>query len=206
MASLADSIPARHFCDVGTGCGVIAYLLASERDRTGLAVDVQREMATFARENLQDLPVKVICADVRNGLPADCLFDLVVTNPPYGVMGAQRISPNPSRAIACTALNGDLLDFATAIHGHCAQDAHFCFVSPDSNWARTRDALEEMGWYAKRVWRFYRGDKPFRVAVDCVRCLEPYVERSFESQSVVLDALIEPMIERLGRSKRAMAD
>ncbi len=73
--------------DVGTGTGLIA-LMAAQRNRTArvVAVELDPEAARQAAENVQESPwadrMEVVCADVKH-YEGDCLFDAIVSNPPY---------------------------------------------------------------------------------------------------------------------------
>ena len=70
--------------DVGTGPGAIGLALADEAGADVVATDVSDDALSLARENaaLSGLAVKLVHADVREGLPRGP-FDLVVSNPPY---------------------------------------------------------------------------------------------------------------------------
>jgi len=93
--------------DLGTGGGIIPLILASitEAERiTG--IEIQSELVDIARRNaaLNHLENKIeILEDdlrlVKRTQPAG-QFDLVVSNPPYRLLGAGRINPNPLKAIA----------------------------------------------------------------------------------------------------------
>ncbi len=107
---LADFVPpAVHshqpMLDLGTGCGVIALLLARRFPQARLVgVELQTELVRSARQNVVrnglGHRVDVVCADVRQlPLPA-CAFGAVACNPPYRRVGQGRLNPNASRAMA----------------------------------------------------------------------------------------------------------
>ena len=92
-------------CELGTGCGVIALLLAQDAASVS-AVEIQPQAAALAARSvavngLADT-VQVICAD-WNDL-ADTLsagsFDCVVCNPPYFAAGGGKQSVSAARRIA----------------------------------------------------------------------------------------------------------
>lgn len=83
---LADCTNPR-IADLGTGSGAIALALAGARpDAHILAIDVSSEAVAVAsanRERLSRHNVELRCASWLEGVNADPLFDLVVSNPPY---------------------------------------------------------------------------------------------------------------------------
>jgi tRNA1Val (adenine37-N6)-methyltransferase len=107
---LADFVPptiSSPLLDLGTGCGVVALLLARRFPHcTMVGVELQASLATLARRNVvrNDLSqqVRIIRADVRQAphLFAAGGFGTVVSNPPYRVAGSGRLNPHPEKAIA----------------------------------------------------------------------------------------------------------
>lgn len=75
--------------DIGTGCGVIALILANRSKAEIVGVELQEIMADIAKENVQNNElgdrVKIMQGDIkkyREIFKRD-EFDIVVTNPPY---------------------------------------------------------------------------------------------------------------------------
>lgn len=81
-------------CDLGTGSGIIPILMTAKTDLSqavGLElIDRQVDMATRSVEynNLQDR-VKIVHGDIKEAdkIFGTGVFDLVVSNPPYGIVG-----------------------------------------------------------------------------------------------------------------------
>jgi tRNA1Val (adenine37-N6)-methyltransferase len=109
---LADFVPpASHadqaILDLGTGCGVVALLLARRFAQARLVgVELQIELVTCAQQNAVrnglGHRVDMVCGDVRS-LPLlfrAGVFGTVVCNPPYRRVGQGRLNPNASKAIA----------------------------------------------------------------------------------------------------------
>ena len=109
---LADFVPSmphmrQPILDVGTGCGVIALLLARRFDQARLlGIELQSELVACARQNIvcNGLAhrVNVIRADARtlpSLMPAGSC-GVVVCNPPYRRAGQGRPNPNASKAVA----------------------------------------------------------------------------------------------------------
>ena len=104
---LADFAPKAKLCaDLGTGCGVIPYLLTRDRKAQQIwAVDVQRaaiDQLTRSLAMRDGICVEPVLADLRDlpaSIPAGTL-DLVTMNPPYTAAGAGLLSENRSDAVA----------------------------------------------------------------------------------------------------------
>ena len=107
---LADFVPARaaHPCmDLGTGCGVVALLLARRFPLARLVgLELQRSLAVLARHNVVcnglEQRVSIVQGDICQvpSLFPRSAFQTVVCNPPYRAVGHGRLNPNPEKAIA----------------------------------------------------------------------------------------------------------
>ncbi|MBS1507414.1 MAG: methyltransferase [Bacteroidetes bacterium] len=78
---------AHRILDVGTGCGIIALMLAQRSDASFIdAIDVQKEDATEANENCKRSPWAARLCVTENSLQEfnpGYSYDLIVSNPPY---------------------------------------------------------------------------------------------------------------------------
>jgi tRNA1Val (adenine37-N6)-methyltransferase len=114
--------------DIGTGCGIIALLLAQKWPTLKVwGIEVQPELARLAKENAARNRLGERCtileADARQG--ADLLleegFQRVVSNPPFRPPATGRVSPEPQRALARQEISltfADLVASASALLGH----------------------------------------------------------------------------------------
>ena len=87
LGAWCDLDGARRVLDVGTGCGVIALMVAQRNaDARILAIDIDPASVNEAQENFDASPwadrLQVYRLDF-NELTHDEGFDLIVTNPPY---------------------------------------------------------------------------------------------------------------------------
>lgn len=85
--ALLEGRGAPRIADLGTGSGAIALALGGmRRDAQILAIDVSADaiaVASSNRDRLQRGNVEMHCTSWFEGVPAEPVFDLVVSNPPY---------------------------------------------------------------------------------------------------------------------------
>jgi tRNA1Val (adenine37-N6)-methyltransferase len=93
--------------DIGTGCGVVALLMARQCSSLQvLGVELQPELADLARrnaaENHLEARVQIIQGDINNLKATDLPrpADLIVTNPPYYRLASGRLNPDDQKAVA----------------------------------------------------------------------------------------------------------
>jgi len=107
LSAFADTAGAKTACDLGTGSGVIAMLLARENPKLNVTgIEIQPESAEIARLNadvngLSDR-VSIVEADLREHRKLGCAggYDLVVANPPYFPVGSGKSSKAENIAAA----------------------------------------------------------------------------------------------------------
>lgn len=107
---LADFVPAPAsdpLIDLGTGCGVVALLLARRFPRLCcVGLEIQRSLVVLARQNVVcnglEHHIGIVQGDMRqvSSLFPAGLFGTVVCNPPYRAVGHGRLNPHPEKAIA----------------------------------------------------------------------------------------------------------
>jgi release factor glutamine methyltransferase len=85
IIELYKHVPHLSLLDVGTGSGAIAITLATELQASVYALDISDSALQVARENARACSADVYFFqhDIREPLPADLKFDLIVSNPPY---------------------------------------------------------------------------------------------------------------------------
>lgn len=92
-------------CEFGTGCGVIAVILAAREPTVHVtALDIQEEAVALAARSvaasgLQD-NVSLLCADWRKAPLPPASFDAVVCNPPYFPPHTGGVSTDAARRVA----------------------------------------------------------------------------------------------------------
>lgn len=93
--------------DIGTGCGIIPLILASNYPKIHItAVEIQEELAEIAQRNIEANQlaqrIRLINKDIRVINPSDTngRFDRVISNPPYKKKGSGRLNTDMQKAVA----------------------------------------------------------------------------------------------------------
>jgi tRNA1Val (adenine37-N6)-methyltransferase len=88
LGGFASGFKAERVLDIGTGCGLLALMIAQKTDGLIDAVEIDKNAAEQARENFKNSPwhnrLKVFHTCIQN-YTIDCEnhYDLIVCNPPF---------------------------------------------------------------------------------------------------------------------------
>jgi tRNA1(Val) A37 N6-methylase TrmN6 len=168
--------PFGRFLDIGCGVGAVSFLLlARDAAATGVAVEIQPELAALAEQgrarNGWDARLDVRCADVRAlDLPAGA-FDLVVTNPPFRPVTGGHLSPDPSRAMANHEVTLALAEWTAAAARAVRPGGRVAAVFPADRAEELTAALRarELSPVRLRYVHPHADRPPTRVLVEAVR-------------------------------------
>lgn len=143
------------FVELGTGCGMAACALALHAPHVhGVGVDVQPELVEAARRNVtaldMDAQLRMHMADVSNlaFLRQACGVDeafMVMANPPYGVEGQGRQSPQPMRQMAVQGTADTLRLFCRAARALLVHHGYCCMVFAASRLGELLTELRQNG-------------------------------------------------------------
>lgn len=127
-AGLLDGVPDTSI-DLGTGCGVLPFLLA-RRGVRAVGLEIRPEWQMHWQDSLarSDFLPELLVGRVQD-LPSGT-YDLVTCNPPYAPLGSGPISPDSLKASAHTELDGTLDDFVAAAVRAVAPTGRVAFVVP----------------------------------------------------------------------------
>jgi tRNA1Val (adenine37-N6)-methyltransferase len=115
LAGLTELATGARVVDLGTGCGIVALLLARRFPLCSLVgVESQPALSSLAARNVRvnglTGRVEIITGRMQNlsehFSPAS--FDVAVSNPPYRPLGSGRLNPLAEKAIARHELEGSL--------------------------------------------------------------------------------------------------
>jgi tRNA1Val (adenine37-N6)-methyltransferase len=145
--------------DLGAGCGILCCLLARRGLRAGkeagpfTAVEIDIAAARCARLNLRDLKAVVLRHDARQPhplLPRQG-FNLVISNPPFGIPGQGKVSPNPRRALARHQRQFTLDDLWRVSYQLLTGRGRLAFCLPPRLLDQALTGLSQHGFAAKRL-------------------------------------------------------
>ena len=103
LADFARLLPGQEVLDIGTGCGIIALLMAyREPELKVTGIEIQDSAAENAEKNVtkNQMKIKIIRGDFLKLKLAPKQFDLIVSNPPYRKVNSGHINPDKGKAIA----------------------------------------------------------------------------------------------------------
>ena len=117
LAHHAAPRPGDRIMDLGTGCGIIALILAFRNPGIKIyAVELQNQLAELAISNVKanrlEDRITVLGADMKKIKPDSVggSVDLIVCNPPYRRAGSGRLNPDDQRAVARHEIKATLRD------------------------------------------------------------------------------------------------
>lgn len=154
LGAWADVAGARRILDIGTGCGLIALMLAQRSRARVTAIDIDEAAAEQARENAAASPwaerITVERADARAYRPG-VRFDAVVSNPPYFAESLR--CPDGRRNAARHADRLTFDELAEAAARLLAADGSFSAIVPADGAERLAEAAFRHGLHpARRTW------------------------------------------------------
>jgi tRNA1(Val) A37 N6-methylase TrmN6 len=122
--------------DLGTGCGVVALLLAKRGATSVIGVELQPPLFALAWRNVQlnrcEDRVQIVNADLREirGVLPGGAFDAVVSNPPYIAARAGRANPETEKAVARHELCCSVADVSRAARWLLREGGSFRVIFP----------------------------------------------------------------------------
>lgn len=184
LAHFTSVRPDSRVVDLGTGTGVIAFLLAARGAAQVSGIEFSPSMAEMANRSvllnkLED-KVKIIHGDlckVKELLPAG-EYDLVVSNPPYRPVGGGFISPNDRVAMAKHEVTATLQDVVKAAQYLVKSKGRFAMVHLPERMSEILVAMTQANIEPKRLQLVHSGldKKPKMLLVEGIRGGKPGLE------------------------------
>jgi tRNA1(Val) A37 N6-methylase TrmN6 len=157
LAAFAANPRGKRAVDLGTGCGIMALLLARRGASQVIGVELQAALVQLALRNARlnrcDDRVQVAHVDLRalrEALPAGA-FDLVVSNPPYVAARAGNINPEPEKAVARHEICCSLSDVAHAARYLLSDGGTLSVVFPAARLVDLLGAISATGLVPRRM-------------------------------------------------------
>lgn len=145
-------------CDLGTGCGIIPFLLQNRAHPPTytLGVDIQPEAIALCEAAKAKNALKTVaflqtdwCAPAAIAAPGS--FDRVLCNPPYFPAGGGKQNESTARSIARHAKITTLLDVCAAAKHLLKYGGRLCMCHRPENLAAIFAAMRQNGLEPKRL-------------------------------------------------------
>ena len=138
-----------HCLDIGTGCGLLASMLAQANTSCSMkALEIQPEVAKVASENFNNNPFKerlqVIQTDVSEYNP-DIKFDYICSNPPF--FTNHLAASDEAKHMAIHADHLSPADLAKAINKLLQESGEFAVLYPADVLALFEQSLQANGLF-----------------------------------------------------------
>lgn len=150
--------PQDRVLDLGTGCGIIALILARRRpDAVFFGVELQPDLAEIARENVRanqmEDRITILCGDIRRISPdlTQGPVDVAVCNPPHIPSNCGRLNPLPEIAMARHEITVTLNDLIDAARRMLSPAGRFILIYPAARKAAVLNKLQRAGIEPKHV-------------------------------------------------------
>ena len=137
LAGLSRIRPRERVVDLGTGCGVVPLLLATQHAIDHITgVEIQESLVSMARRNvlINELShlITIVHTDLKkmNTAMVGGSVDLVVSNPPYGKLRSGRLNPNEHKAIARHELLANVGDVVRTAAQLLSQKGRLALIYP----------------------------------------------------------------------------
>jgi tRNA1Val (adenine37-N6)-methyltransferase len=159
--------------DLGTGCGVLLLLLCrlSPSPFSGIGWELQEELFACARRNFRENGLASRLLAVRGDFRREAAgveagaFDLVLSNPPYGVAGRGRRNPDPGKEAARHETSCTLPELFAAAGRYAAAGGRFALILPFARFPEIEPRARREGMSVECLRRVYprEGASPSRI-------------------------------------------
>ncbi len=172
LGAIAQPGNAAKILDIGTGCGILALMMAQKCDAAIDAVEIDRDAYLQAKQNFQNSKwaarLKIFNTSVQNFTETSAKkYDCIICNPPYfhGMLKSPYHNIN-------SAKHNSTLDFHEL--SHCVrallyEDGLFWAICPVSEKKRFLEAMSVSGLFCQKL--FLISDKPGKVSNRFIACL-----------------------------------
>jgi len=174
----------RKILDIGSGCGILAMLMAARSDARVEALELDNASYEEALENFRNAPfnnrLEIIQNDFRKfAVESGRKYDLLISNPPFFINDKRA-----SEQVRSNARHGDTLNYDELCSGavHLMDTAsRFCLVLPYEESRTFVQIAEKHGLYVHKKMLVFpkRGRQPNRINLELTteKAPLPVVER-----------------------------
>ena len=188
LGAWAETKFATKIADIGTGTGLIAIMLAQKSNASVTGIEIDKEAARQANENMSNTLWKdrlnVVEADIRDYYPHhEAEFDLIVSNPPFFNENTKGYSEKRNIARHTDGLSFGLLveaasimlkekgKFSVIIPATSAQEFISEAIRHRLNLTRKTEVITKPGTPAKRVMMEFCKNTSNNATTECSQLL-----------------------------------
>lgn len=158
LGALTDPGNAKRILDIGTGCGVLALMMAQKSRAMVDAVELDEESAEEAAGNFQRSPwnTRLACFPVSLQLVellADRRYDLIISNPPFFRNSLQPASLKKKMARHDQTLSMD--ELMAAVQTLLEKTGRFSLIIPAPQWPEIRILAQSHDLFPKQIIHIY---------------------------------------------------
>ena len=187
LENFALSRPASRICDIGSGCGIIPFLICKRKKQSKIfALEIQEDAAELIKMSAEKNGIKnieVICADARDKklvsqFVDNTSLDLVICNPPYYKENSGATCPDDARAKAREEGSLSIFEAAEAANRMLKFGGRFCICHKSERLCDCVDAMRKNSIEPKRMRMIHASSdqKPWLVLIEGKKGAKPFLE------------------------------
>lgn len=160
--------------DIGTGCGLIACMLAQSNPDVFIdAIEIHPEVAILASENIQNSPFKnqiqVINGDIRS-ISKEDQYDFIICNPPFFTNHLPATLEDKQLAIHDDELN--FMDLILAIKHLLKPGGKFAVIYPKEVMDKFENEMDKNGLFVHQLLHVFPTPQSKLLRVICLGSTE----------------------------------
>ena len=170
LGAWAHSFAHGKILDIGTGCGLIACMLAQSNPDVNIdAIEIHQEVATLALDNINNSPfnnqIQVISSDIR-ALSTNNSYDFIISNPPFFSNHLPATLQDKQIAIHDDELN--FVDLIVSIKNMLKPSGRFAVIYPKEAMDKFEKEMGKNGLYVHQFLSIFPNPKSKLLRVICL--------------------------------------
>ncbi len=170
LGAWAHSFAHGKILDIGTGCGLIACMLAQSNPDVNIdAIEIHQEVATLALDNINNSPfnnqIQVISSDIR-ALSTNNSYDFIISNPPFFSNHLPATLQDKQIAIHDDELN--FVDLIASIKKLLKPGGKFAVIYPKEVMDKFENEMGKTGLYVHQFLSIFPNPKSKLLRVICL--------------------------------------
>ena len=170
LGAWAHSFAHGKILDIGTGCGLLACMLAQSNPDANIdAIEIHQEVATLALDNINNSPfnnqIQVINSDIR-ALSTNNSYDFIISNPPFFSNHLPATLQDKQIAIHDDELN--FVDLIASIKKLLKPGGKFAVIYPKEVMDKFENEMGKTGLYVHQFLSIFPNPKSKLLRVICL--------------------------------------